>query len=271
MPTYGDQKKRDMARSILPSTKKDGQKDRRRIHKKARASFRSREVGVDPEDADLISPEKVRLLEIRNFVEERRFKDKTGPFERWAERSTKDLPQEDRLSYLRSLVPASLIGEHAVSHVEWKDHFEDPVVSDLQKARSANNERYYKKADGRGDMARKLRELLLEPDGHARINRCLKRAHEPSRVFYADGSQKMVGPLHARTLRGVHDVEAFLDDLFRASRVPMTLSREPHDPRFHSKIQYGPDVGAFWIPSDYTHPEWLRALKLFLEGDRKAA
>ncbi len=267
MPTWGANKKRDMARSILPSTKKGGQKDRRRIHKRVRASSRS-EMLEDPEEADFSSGELLRNHETRGFVDERRLKDKTGPFMRWAERSTLEIRQEDRLSHIRALVPEGLIGEHAVSHVEWKDHFEDPVVSALKKERFANNANYYTKEDERADFSHGIRKLLNTPKGHSQINHALKKSHVVSVLYYADGTQKQIGPEYARTLKGIHDVDSFLEDLYRASRGEMKLSREALDPKFHARVQYGKDAGAFWIPSESSHPEWLEALRNFLTTNK---
>lgn len=261
MPTYGDNKKRDMARSILPSTKKGGQKDRRRIHKRARTHERALMGDCESEESDFCSVEKSRNLETRNFREERRFKDKVGPFSRWAERSTLSIPQENRLSYLKSIVPDSLIGEHAVSHVEWKDHFENPVVREVREARYSNNSKHYNKTGEREQLARFIQELLQEPEGHALINARLKKSHKTARKHYADGTTKKVGALNARTLKGIHDVDAFLGDLFKALVTSTEFSREDLEPLYHSRVLFGKDAGAFRAPTGIGHPEWLEALR----------
>lgn len=270
MPTYGAAKKRDMARSILPSTKKNGQDDRRRVHKRARTHERGlMGCAWDDDDADFDTVEHTRARETRNLVEERRFKDKAGPFARWAERVTKDLPQENRLSYLRSLVPDTLIGEHAVSHVEWKDHFEDPTVQAVRESRYANNSKHYRKAAEREEMVALVRAVLVECDGHARLNRAVKSRHLPTRIVYEDGRRETVGPTSARTLKGVHDVEAFVDALYAAaSRSDMVFSRAALDTRYHARVQYGKDAGAFWVPTGAHHPEWLDALRAFFAHSR---
>lgn len=271
MPTYGAAKKRDMARSILPSTKKNGQDDRRRVHKRARTQERAlMGCAWDDEDADpdFDTVEHTRTYEVRDMVEMRRYKDKAGPFMRWAERVTKDIPQENRLSYLRTLVPDSLIGEHAVSHVEWKDHFRDP--SD-----PANNYRHYpsikerEKAE-RDRLVRQVRACLLEQGEHARLNRALKQAHRTHHRHYTSGLLwEAVGPKSPRTLQGVHDVEAFVDALYAASHAVRTTMRDERlNPNFHTRIEHGPDAGAFLLAPPEYHPEWLDALRAFFAASR---
>jgi hypothetical protein len=51
-----------------------------------------------------------RVLERHSF-------DKVAPFVRWAVASTTHIRQEDRLSHVAAVLPANLIGAHAVSHL----------------------------------------------------------------------------------------------------------------------------------------------------------
>lgn len=268
MPTYGDSKKRDMARSILPSTK-NVREDRRRIHKRARTHERALLLECEEGEGDFLSVDLTRSRETRNLVEERRYKDKVGPFERWAERVTLEIRQEDRLSHLKTLVPDSLIGEHAISHVEWKDHFKDPS--------EANNARHFLSPK---ESERKEKEeifslvlnCLLKDQEHALLNRALKKAHR-TRVLYYKGYPLpvKVGVFSPRTLQGVHDVRAFVDDLYKASVPHREVVRDSRlDPSFHQLINYGPDAGAFMVPSPGYHPEWLEALRNFFKVRRAA-
>lgn len=274
MPTYGAAKKRDMARSILPSTKRNGQEDRRRVHKSARTHERAlmgfaEDEWRDGEADDLTPPdfagvERKRAHDTKDMVDMRRYKDKVGPFSRWAERVTKNIPQENRLSYLRSLVPDTLIGEHAVSHVEWKDHFRDP-------AESANNHRHYPSPKEREKAERDLfveqvRACLSKCEEHARLNRALKQSHRFVYHYYK-GNVRLVGPKSARTLQGVHDVEAFVDAIYAAARPTRTVVRDERlDPAHHTRVQSGPDTGAFLLPPPEYHPEWLDTLRAFFHG-----
>jgi hypothetical protein len=274
MPTYGTAKKRDMARSILPSTKRNGQEDRRRVHKSARTHERALMGFAEPEwwdeEVDDIMPpdfagvERKRAHDIKDMVDLRRHKDKVGPFSRWAERVTKNIPHVNRLSYLRSLVPDTLIGEHAVSHVEWKDHFRDP-------AKSANNHRHYPSPKEQGQTERdrlveQVRACLLEQGEHARLNRALKQSHRLVYHYYK-GHVRLVGPKSARTLQGAHDVEAFVDAIHAAAWPTLTVVRDKRlDPARHTRVQSGPDTGAFLLPSPEYHPEWVGTLRAFFHG-----
>ena len=267
MPTYGAAKQRDMARSILPSTKKGGQEDRRRVHKRARTAERAL-MGCawedDEADLDFDTVEHTRSHDTRNMVEERRYKDKVGPFSRWAVRVTENLPQEDRLSYLRSLVPDTLIGEHAVSHVEWQDHFMPPAEKAIREERFANNAHYYpaarEKAE-REELTLLVRAWLNKPEGHARLNRAMKKAHRTTYHHYKDG-RRAVGPTSPRTLQGVHDVEAFIDALYAAATsTRYTLKDEGLDTTAYTLVRYGDDAGSLMVPHPEYHPEWLDALR----------
>lgn len=259
MPTYGNSKKRDMARSILPSTKKDGQKDRRRVHKKARTAERAL-MGCAWEDGDadldFDTVEHTRSHDTRNMVDERRYKDKVGPFSRWAERVTMNLPKQNRLSHLRSLVPDSLIGEHAVSHVEWKDHF--------NVEHAANTRTYFRPPvtdSVESEVAWVREQLVNDPLFHGRLNRSLKKVHRTAHLYWADGRREAVGPTVPRTLQGLHDVAAFVADLHFAQLSDVKVVRGNYDERFHARISYGKDAGAFWLTTGKSHPEWLNALR----------
>ena len=57
----------------------------------------------------------------------RRNADKLGPLFRWAKATTCDLPVEDRLAAVERLFDDNLIGRHALSHLEWDEHFRVPT------------------------------------------------------------------------------------------------------------------------------------------------
>ena len=136
---YGKDKALQMGRSLLPSKRrKTARKERRTAHGTVRAVERgvvsalARTDWSDEEcgqDADAYAAEALgdaerwRAHDIRNMVRDRRSADKTAPFEAWAEEITKGLDLEDRLSAVKAVVPKNLIGWHAISHIEWKEHF----------------------------------------------------------------------------------------------------------------------------------------------------
>lgn len=123
-----NQKQRDIARSVLPSTfGPKAQRWRRNIHHAERAAARAvlrdaRGAGADFDDH--VDYDTDRWL--KEFREERRYADKVGPLVRWARRTVEVDPDlreatlEERLDYFRAILPDNLIGQHALSHLEWE-------------------------------------------------------------------------------------------------------------------------------------------------------
>lgn len=126
------EKSRDMARSVLPS-KCCVKQWRRGIHQRERGRVRvalheARSTFVDDLD-DLFDAtacvDDYTKHEIAFMVDERRYSDKIGPLLRWAEHhlnhdpALADASYSDCLVYFQRVLPSGLIGNHAVSHIEW--------------------------------------------------------------------------------------------------------------------------------------------------------
>lgn len=130
------EKRRDMARSVLPSTARKGARSaRRHSHKTARRSIRAtlhRIRWADHPD-DVEAPlDRYRIDQGRTtssygdewLVGARRSADKVGPISRWADAiitRTPELRNGDywvRHNYFAALLPDTLQGRHALSHIE---------------------------------------------------------------------------------------------------------------------------------------------------------
>lgn len=176
MPIYGKAKTKTMIKSILPSTaRKRAKKAKDDLHRKNRrrgtqqcVKFRgnAQEVIESWEDNN---SDLTYWLEAHNadgwdnIVSERRQADKLAHFERWAYERTKHLPRNDRLSNIAAKLPKGVIGEHAVSHL----NFLEPVHE--------GNERFDWIADG---IPYRMRPNRNRP-AHS------KRKHEYTLVFSA--------------------------------------------------------------------------------------
>jgi hypothetical protein len=134
MPIYGDEKRRQMARSTLPSTSRKGARDDlRNIKQKNRAQVRRNlraliKGGVAPyveENYDEASFdfESYPNHEINYAVRDRRDREKLGPALRWAPHQVAHLRREDRLSHMYTIMPDTLAGRHAVGHMDYLDEF----------------------------------------------------------------------------------------------------------------------------------------------------
>src|SRR5579884_1193576 len=118
-------KRRDMARSVLPSRARARARAAlagvRRHHRRAvaRELYRLRGPLDDASvvEFDLGVHERYPDHLVRDEVRARRDADKVAPLVRWAVVSTARLRLEDRLSHLAAMLPADLIGAHALSHL----------------------------------------------------------------------------------------------------------------------------------------------------------
>lgn len=130
-----DEKRRDMCRSILPSTARKAARDNKALLKRShRRHIRQQlhEWGSfdDPYDFEGFAHEDTNrplvkgnpwVDTIQDVVDERRVHDKVGPLVRWVEAIKDDLPGEDdeaKFHALKKLLPDNLIGRHALSHVD---------------------------------------------------------------------------------------------------------------------------------------------------------
>lgn len=244
---FGDEKTRQMVRSLLPSTMRKAARQMKKVAKK-RAKIVNRRlvkkmlINQDEYEETLFEDSR---NDIRYVVRNRRDADKVGPFVSWVVKKTKDIPQENRKSFVRGLVPPNTIGDHALTHLPYLgfDHPNEEILKQLQaeswKGRvQKNNPNPYQ------ELVRKTIERGL----HSELNRSMK--HFPNHVpdgFYPGYYQfprfKVIGPTRPRKLLGLHDVTNFVTDVLNA--------------------QYGdPKLGL-------RHPEWLQSLDAFLIKNRQ--
>lgn len=225
---YGDQKKRDMARSLLPSTMRVGTQ-KRVAHKRHRTTVRWG-LSHDPEGETCDFGDGTLKRDVRQIVSDRRGADHTHPFEVWAEAVTKDLPPEDRLSHARALLPKGMIGDHALTHIKHREHFQhaEHHVSWRHQHILTPEEAEALRVQEHEARVKALREIVADGEAHRALNRALLRGHVTNRwvtswVFCPKQKRDMpsaytlVGPTRPRLLGGMGDVEAFLSDVMKAS------------------------------------------------------
>lgn len=207
-------KRRDMARSILPSTSREPAKDIARVKRASRrriAQHLSVVNGVPEDWDDALDAVDLRAypgIEIREHVQWRRAADKLNHFQRWAVRVTRDVRREDRLSGLAATLPRGLVGDHAMSHLrELPELAPDPAHRTPRQAfwdredaeRAACRQRCATEAARR---RARLVAAVTTYDGHRALNRAMKAV-------------PVCDPPRWRTLAGPHDVDAFLADVAR--------------------------------------------------------
>ncbi|MBN8229443.1 hypothetical protein JYK02_18185 [Corallococcus macrosporus] len=218
---HSDEKVRQMARSLLPSTNRKGaRRARAGIHRAARRQVQQElDAWLSHGDLERDTPPLAPWegVTIHRQVSRRRSADKVNPFIRWATARTRDLPWEARWGHVRGILPQSVIGEHALSHLENTAAFEDPFEAEQrQRLRKCLARRHKGRVRDRGEQAGLLRRLLEQPDGQRTFNRFLRERHawaaSPRNV--ASRPRDGILPPH-RPLLGAHDVLPFLDTLKR--------------------------------------------------------
>lgn len=217
-----DEKLKEMAESVLPSTARvSARRDRRAIHHahraRQRAAIHAVRGGAEFDEARR-NADRLRARELGEFVWDRRAADKIGSLTRWAlatvrrDPALRDATLQDQVDHFAALLPDNLIGRHAVEHIrfalewehrrgEWTMYRTNVVSSDQLAARVRTI-----LAEGRhGELNARLRELAWARDGVA----------SPA----ADGTLRRRLAEPPRLLLGLHDVDGFVADVIGSREV----------------------------------------------------
>ena len=208
---HGPAKRREIARSVLPSTHRRSARDdlaslRRRNRRTIRQDLH---IIARPARADAVvedydgNPADLRSYpnaDIGYAVRRRRNGDKLGPLFRWARATTRHLPLEERLEAVRRLFDDNLIGRHALSHLERDRHFR--VVHEHDRRWWVDRDRTGRsRIDESERGVRAVAVEALEHGRHAALNHWMK-SHPTDK-----GAIRLLG--------GTHDIDAFASDCAR--------------------------------------------------------
>lgn len=229
------EKYKDMAESVLPSTRRRAaREDRQAIHQRHRAQTRAaladyRRSGdpVDVETHVRATPDR----EIHDFVWDRRSADKVGPLIRWAIRRVERDPQlrdadvATQTAAFRSMFPDNLIGRHAIDHIRWALTW-----------RAEGNRNLPRRAYWRGENLDALDaqvRSILENGQHSTLNAGIRSLAatdpRPSNCTVAGGDElrhregRPVAPY--RMLRGAHDIDEFVRDIASAPAIVSLVNK----------------------------------------------
>lgn len=239
------EKARDVARSVLPSTARRAARARRAaIHRRERALERrllhDLVRSCDPDDV-VDDVGAVRRSELGRMVADRRAADKVGPLLHWAERTVERDPTLAGAPFavvetrFRAVLPAGLIGEHALSHLRW---VLDPgsryaaSVGARRRRRAVDDVALVEDviAAGRhGDLNRRIRAVVA-PVVHVAVRlpatRVVDDEHPaPGRLVPAR-NLTVARARRVRFLAGAHDAASFVAD---AERDVLAVLRAFHD------------------------------------------
>jgi len=272
---YGDEKVRQMVRSILPSSRRRSArlgkaKLNRRLRRNARqalSEIRSEEDWLDDDTDFWDDGEHERSW----IVADRRGADKTNHFCHWAEVKAKDIPDGEKMDYIKGVIKGKgVIIEHAYSHLEWIDGFDKNPYSWRYSYRHRDTREVFAAAD----IRKVMQEILEDSWAHRKLNDMLKR-HKKYVTWYVYEevvTHKLYGestsamkyvPYHKtgelELLLGVHNVEKFLD-FYRHGR-PVSIRG---DGKHYSKNYRGQYTQA-WLPNPANQHHLCHMVMMFVE------
>lgn len=225
--TYGEEKYYDMSRSILPSVARvKARYDKKQWASRRRSAIRndiSLFRGIPVEDAIEFASdewESKRAERTRAHVRsrmqwdvsDRRAADKLAHFEHWAQRITKDIPEEEQLDYMKQHLPVSgIIGDHAMSHLK---NVIGPRINYRSWLLDYEEKRSEREAEARMFFENALRKIL-ELGLHKTFNKLVSRQH--TIIWHRKKKEHEIVPL-IRKFRGLHDIDAYVDEIMNAKR-----------------------------------------------------
>jgi hypothetical protein len=285
---YGEEKRLQMARSILPSRARKRARDEKRAkNQRVRHGVKQdlRRCMFDEDFAD--EADLFREPSWSYYVRERQEADKLAHFEKWAIEITKDIAAVDgRRAYIRALLPPGLIGWHAMSHLDSYDEFQpNPFAygrvpgepSGRQRSQIYKQERKERKRKEYEERVEALAEIVKTPGGHRLLNRYMIQTHKMVEwSFFGEVTParptglytECVGPKRPRLLRGLGDIEPFLKALRTAANAP-ALKVSPYLFVLERRV-FGKGRAYRWEEvrtrreNPDHHPEWIQAVSAFL-------
>lgn len=184
---YGDEKKRQMARSVLPSKRRNSSKCilkaiRRNKRREARQELRlivAEENFGEFTERDIYRDENIDLY---RAVQDRRDADKLTHFMTWAIKVTDGMEPNARMAHMIKVLPDNMIGWHARSHLQFVDEF---VLNPFRYGRTGDP--YYSKrphpfqhrfAEKKFDLGETLRDLIENQEAREALQDYMLRKHK---------------------------------------------------------------------------------------------
>lgn len=210
-----DEKIKDMVESVLPSTRRKAARGTRRLaHKQHRSRQRDvlRNITVEP-DPDF--RERRRTAAISNMVWDRRAADNISALVRWATATVEQNPDlrgagwPAQRAWCASVLPKNTIGRHALQHIEWAIGAR-PTYAWMRRTPARPI------AEIRAELEADVRRIL-ETGRHSELNVGLRLEYAVDRApRWVREPNRMRA---VRLLAGLHDVDAFVDDVVSDAHV----------------------------------------------------
>lgn len=233
MPTYGDDKIKDIIEGILPATRnkaKSTAKNRKHLHREHRRKANQCIIAGDYDNVN--AQDTFFRKRIHEMKWERRDADNLAALFRWARAITKHLDDPaDRYMFIKKVLPDTMQGRHALGHIAYLDGFADPGANEFEYGLLPRGSRYREpknKIDwievltnvcNNGDLKNfnyHIKQHFIKCSARVRIyEKAPPGANASERSFrwmtiynqHNDGSPCRCTP---RTLLGVHDIASFM-------------------------------------------------------------
>lgn len=279
--TYGHRKIKDMAESLLPSTKrKKARETRKAIHRRDRRAYRQ-----DPENYERRSLDQKRDIEIQEMMWERRGADKLS-IVRWAQKVTANIDDPvERYLHLKKMLPDNLIGRHALGHCENYGYGDGLEILAPGNNRfeyyghwKTENERRERAAEEARQRCVDELRLVVATGGLKALNRAIKRAHHKAvyyETYYVDAEGRPLRGFNTGAIQKVRSIEGHR--IYNQKKREYTMVPCNCAPRTlkgdHDLDAFVEEVLGKHFFGDYprgryenpSHPEWSRAVRNFLK------
>lgn len=225
---YGDEKAREMGRSILPSKErqahirkaKHSRRSRRTVRHAMREMHWSEEGWLD--DEHTLTTDKPHRAGLTYIVRSRREKDKIAPVQRWAVSITADMRLADRRAFVAKQLPQTSKGLHALTRIERLDEFDTRARLYPHFVRNGWRMRMNLRAQWSYlEMYGMLEQVIADGRLKAFNSVITGNWQRYTRRWYypKEGPRHKVWVRHEnltppRTLRGHDDIEQFIVDVF---------------------------------------------------------
>lgn len=302
---YGDEKTREMARSILPSTYRGAKKSAnqtRRQHRRNRKQVLKKSIYDEDLLEELGCHDRQERLDLRYKRRDRQDSDKLRHFERWSIKVTDGLQPDERMAKMRAILPHNLVGWHARTHLRFIPEFRmggESVYSEGSYPQCHPFEHRFRE-EGR-DLVPELEEALKNPRVPALLQRWLHKNHSTCMwvLEYGVSQTKMEakwitsnlgryirskphwevkvrktpvtlreeprGPLRAPFVPRRADIQEFLDRLEEASSAPREIPSPPWEEQEARTLTEW--VYKANLPEDYS-PQGFRLHDVFRKSQK---
>ena len=279
---YGEEKVRQMVRSILPSTgAKKARENKAALNRKLRRNTRQSLKQIRSEEdweEDTTDYWDDGQQERYMIVNIRRGADKVSHFQKWAEHRAADIPDGEKMDHIKSIIKGrGVIIDRAYTHLKWFDGFTKDTC--LYRGRQWGYYRQSQKDEMTDAMIRETLQQILEDSwAHKRLNNILKfnavtvtwykydtyiSYYRPDgSPVYKDGYREVYKRGEPTLLLGTHNVEEFLNFVRRGNSYYI-----PND-GVHYRKHYNGKYFKISLPNPKHQPHLRDLVKLFIETYR---